>query len=259
MPELPDVEVFASYLKSTALHKKINEVEVRSSKVLKGISGKTLLKKVTGHSFEEAKRHGKYVFVKLDGSQWMVLHFGMTGFLRYFSNNDQEPDHTRILFSFDNGYHLAYVNQRLLGSVGLVESPDTYINGKKSGPDALDISRKEFGDIMSGRGTVKTAFMNQKMMAGVGNIYADEILYQAKILPQRKKSSLDNGDIDRLFDAMRNVLLTAIERKADPNSFPDDYIIPHRSEGHDCPRCGGKVRKTKVSGRTTWYCPGCQE
>ena len=173
MPELPDVEIFKQYLDATSLHQEINRVEVHSTQVLEGISARKLRRRLEGHAFESSRRHGKYLFVRLNEGNWLVLHFGMTGFLRYYKNPEQSGDHTRLRIDFKNGFHLAFDCQRKLGLIDWVEDPKEFIRKKELGDDPLsehfDLSR--FTELLEGkRGSVKSALMNQSVIAGIGNI-----------------------------------------------------------------------------------------
>ena len=119
MPELPDVEVFKRYMDATALHKPIRGVEVEDETVLRDLNGRGLKAKLKGKSIHRSRRHGKYLLGELGEEDWLVLHFGMTGRLKYFRRDDSRPDHARVLLNFSNGFHLAYVSQRMLGEVGI--------------------------------------------------------------------------------------------------------------------------------------------
>ena len=136
MPELPDVEVFKHYLDSTALYQKISSAEVKNEKVLGDASARELERALGGKEFESTRRHGKYLLVELDGGGWLLLHFGMTGYLKYFKDMEDEPPHDRFLVTFDNGFHLAFDCQRMLGKVDLVGKPgeSDRIGGTGPGP-----------------------------------------------------------------------------------------------------------------------------
>ena len=100
--------------------------------------------------------------------------------------------------------------------------------------------------------------MNQKYLAGIGNIYSDEILFQSKLHPQRQVNNLETETVTRLFQALQHVLHEAIEAQADPSQFPDSFMLPHRRRDGTCPRCQGDLKKITVSGRSAYYCPACQ-
>lgn len=259
MPELPDVETFRRYLDVTALHQRLTSVRVRSRRVLAGVSARRLAQTLASARFEATDRHGKYLFVHTDGAAVLVLHFGMTGYLEY--EKDRQPGgHDRVLFDFDNGYTLAYVCQRLLGRVALAESVADFAKAKGLGPDALRVDRDDFAAVLAGsRAAVKSCLMNQNLIAGVGNVYSDEILFHSRLAPMRQCRILREKEVRQLYRQMRRVLDMAVERKADPAQMPSSWLLPHREEGGPCPRCGGKIKRTKVSGRSAFWCPACQQ
>ncbi len=266
MPELPDVEGFKRYLDATSLHKRIEGVKVNTSKILSGTSGRKLTKALAGRSLEHSKRRGKHLFVALDDGRWLTWHFGMTGRLAYFKSLEDDPEHDRLRLDFENGYHLAFDDRRLFGRVGLVEDLDAFIASKKLGPDAMDdaLDRKTFVKLLRGkRGGIKAALMDQSLIAGIGNVYADEILFQAHLHPESEVQSLDTGALQTLYGTMRRVLRVAIDRGAGSeelaDKLPRGYLLPKREEGEKCPRCRGTVEKIQVAGRSTYYCPRCQK
>jgi len=259
MPELPDVEGFRAYIERTSLHKTIEKVDVRSPEILRGVSANKLVRMLKGRRLESTRRHGKYLFVQLDGGWWLLYHFGMTGQPRYFKDMSDDPRYDRVLISFTNGFHLAYDCQRKLGAVGVTESVDEFIRERKLGPDALDVDFAAFTEALHGRrGMIKSALMNQHILAGIGNIYSDEILFQARIHPITRVKYLSEKRLRELFDSMRRVLTAGIDHTVRSKALPDSYLLSHRGEGEMCPGCGCKVEKLRISGRTAYYCPECQ-
>jgi len=261
MPELPDVEVFRKYLGKTALCQSIVKVEVFAEDILDDLSQKQLQSQIEGHQFESTERHGKYLFTRLSDNSWIVFHFGMTGYFDYFKDADWPPKHTRVLFSFDNGYHLAFVLQRKLGRLALTEHINSFVKKQGLGPDALDKSfnLRAFKKAVTGtRSSIKSALMNQERIAGIGNIYSDEILFQARLNPKAKASRLSNQGLKMLFRAVKEVLETAIDSGADPRKMPQHYLLPRRERGAKCPICHGEIATMKISGRTAYFCPKCQ-
>jgi formamidopyrimidine-DNA glycosylase len=260
MPELPDVQVFKEYLDATALHERIDHVHIAARDVLDDVSASTLRRHLEGRSFDSTRRHGKNLFVDIERDDaWLRLHFGMTGNLKYYKDDDKEPDHTRLRADFSNGYHLAYRNTRKLGQIGLVKDVDEYIEERGLGPDALasDFDLRAFREVLEGRrGTIKGALMNQSAIAGIGNVYADEILFHAGVHPEAKVNGLDDDSVAEIFYAMKKVLEKAIEARVE--NFPRNFLVPRREEGADCPRCDGQITKTRVSGRPTYFCPDHQ-
>lgn len=159
-----------------------------------------------GRQFESTMRHGKYLLARLDDGPWLTLHFGMTGRLKYFKDVEKEPAHDRLLIGFRNGYRLAYDRQRKLGRVGLTDGPKIFVEERELGPDALELSRKDLEERLGrSRGSVKTALMTQKLIAGIGNIYSDEILCQARVHPKTRAGELSEDQIKDLHRSMRRV------------------------------------------------------
>src|SRR6266571_673216 len=260
MPELPDVENFKRYLNATSLHQRIIGVDVRSAYVLKGISARELARRLKARCFESSCRHGKHLFVRADGDLWLRLHFGMTGSLHYFKHPEQPPTHTRVLFVFANAHRLAFEDQRKFGEVGLLKDVDQFMKKRVLGSDALDISLPQFREIFrKHRGAVKTILLNQKLIAGIGNIYADEILFRARMHPATDASGLKEKTAAKLFRATRYILKKAIEAKADVRLMPESWLLPHRGKGGKCPRCGRELKSATIGGRTAWFCAHCQK
>jgi len=259
MPELPDLEVARRYVNATSLHQKIRSVEVRERRILGDASARELRSALEGRSFDSTRRHGKNLFLGLDDGGWMFLHFGMTGRLKYFEDLAKDPPHDRFLISFEDGYHLALDDGRMFGKVDLIEDLDEFIRKKKLGPDALALDAASFRERLEGRrGGVKAALMNQRVVAGIGNIYSDEILFQVRLHPRTDLRRLDGATLQELHKQTLRVLEKAIERGADPNKLPEPFLLSHRSEGEECPRGNGEIHKTTVAGRTAYYCPVCQ-
>lgn len=262
MPELPDVERYKRYVDATALHQRVADVVVHDTEVLEGVSAERLADTLRGETFESTDRHGKYLFLERSGGGALVLHFGMTGSLRYYKHQGDEPEHTQVRLDFEYGYHLSYVAARKLGLVALTDDLRDFARQKELGPDPLadGLDEDAFVELLHGRrGMIKSALMDQSLLAGLGNVYTDEILFQAGVYPRRKVSDLGDDDLRRIYRAMMDVIHTAVARQAEPEEFPDDYLIGHREPGAECPRCGGQVEQVDVSGRTGYYCPTCQK
>lgn len=257
MPELPDVAVLQRYLDATALHQEIADVEVEDTDVLVGVSPGLLASRLRGCSFASTRRYGKYLFAGTDQGEWVAFHFGMTGFLKYYKREEAAPEHVRLLLEFANGYQLAYDCQRKFGMVGWTEDVDGFVEEKGMGPDPLasDLDLRQFRDRLHGRrGAIKPTLMNQKVLAGIGNVYSDEILFQAGVHPERKIPSLGDDEVEEIYRALVRVVAAAIDAQADPERLPRGYLLPHREEGAECPRCGGTLRKKTVSGRSAYFC-----
>ena len=268
MPELPDVEVMRRYLQSTALHQEITDLEVGAARLIpdeetnQDPTVKQLKADIIGRSFESSRRHGKWLFIRMnsEGEKFLVFHFGMTGGLKYFKDMDDEPEYTQVLFHFKNGYQLAYISQRKLGELEIIDGVEKFVDQKKLGPDALDLSLEEFKTLCEGRhAMVKTTLMDQSKIAGIGNVYSDEILFQAKIYPRTQCDQLGENKIEELYRTMKDVLQTAIDCQADPEQLPQNFITPHRHKGGHCPICGEALKRVQVGSRHAYYCPNRQE
>jgi formamidopyrimidine-DNA glycosylase len=260
MPELPDVEIFKRYLDRTSLHQRIDDVEVRNTYVLKDVTAPGLARELRGRRFEVSRRHGKHLFVRTDGGFWLRLHFGMTGSLEYFKDDRRAPSHTRVLFVFANQRRLAFDDQRQFGQVGLLKDIDKFPEKHRLGPDALEIDLPGFKKIMGKhRGAVKAVLLNQQLIAGIGNIYADEILFYLRMHPATELSRLSDKAFARLFRAMQHILQKAIEARADANRMPKSWLLQHRGKHERCPRCGRQLKSATIGGRTAWFCPNCQK
>lgn len=262
MPELPDVELFRRYLRRTALHRRVEAVRVdRGERLLERISERGLKRRLERHTLASTRRHGKVLFVGLDDDAGaLVLHFGMTGFLRYYRNAGSAPRHPRLVLELDDGYRLAYDCQRLLGRIGFTRDPDVWIEEHGLGPDALALDAGSFSKLLAGRrGFLKSALMDQQKIAGIGNVYSDEILFRAGLHPRLAVADLTEEDLRSLHRALRDVLEGAIRYCADPERVPRTWLLPHRGEGGHCPRCGRGLRRIQISGRSAWACVRCQK
>ncbi len=260
MPELPDVEVFKKFFEEHSLNRKIQRVETLSEDILEGVNAGELNDRLAGRGFEGGYRHGKYLFGRVTEDGYVVFHFGMTGYLDYVENGEEPPRHARVLFRFENGDSLAYISIRKFGYVSLTDSIESFTRRHSLGPDALSetVDFTAFKSALKGTNSaIKTVLMDQGRIAGIGNDYSDEILFQARIHPKRPAAGLSEDQMSKLCTAMKQVLVTAIEAGADPSRLPDSYLLPHRKNGENCP-CGGTVRAEKISGRTAYYCPKCQ-
>jgi formamidopyrimidine-DNA glycosylase len=259
MPELPEVETFKRYLDSTSLHQWITGVEVRDAYVLKRVSASRLARRLKGRRFESSHRHGKHLFVRAGNDLWLRLHFGMTGWLRYLKGDEETSKTVRILFNFANKHRLGFDDQRKFGEIELIKNVDEFLQRRRIGPDALQVGFSEFKRIFrTHRGAVKAILLNQRLIAGIGNLYADEILFRARTHPATEAASLNDKDPKRLFRATRYVLGKAIALKADSNRLPKSWLLPHRGKSGNCPRCGRKLKSAVIGGRTAWFCAHCQ-
>ena len=256
MPELPEVELYSRYFAQHALRQRIARIEVRDERILADLRAETFARKLRGREFQGVRRHGKHLFADA-GGLWLHLHFGMTGDLAYYHHVADEPRFARVVFVFANGARLAYEDMRLFGVVDLTPDPDAFITGHHLGVDPLDrrFTFRGFQRLIGGRrGALKSFLMSQEIIAGIGNLYADEMLYQTGIHPQRTLDRITADEARALFTTMRRLLRETIVRKAHGDGYPPKSLVLHREEGLRCPRCGGTIRRTVVFGRTTYFC-----
>lgn len=258
MPELPDVESFTDYFLQTSLDKEIATVEVRQPRMLEDVTPERLAYALQGGRFVSARRYGKYLLAEIDRGGWFFIHFGMTGYLKYFTDPDDEPAYVRLLIRFAGGGRLAYDNRRMIGWVGLADALGKFIERKNLGPDALAVDFANFHSRLMTGGKIKQALMDQSLIAGVGNEYSDEILFQMRMHPETPAKSLSAADFRKLYDIMREVLETAVASGADTDRMPKTYLLPHRGRKGRCPRCRSELRQLKTGGRTAYICPVCQ-
>ncbi len=258
MPELPDAEVFRRRMDPDALGRTIDHVRVPDGRLLADVSASTIRRRLRGQSLEATHRHGKYVFAGISGDNgWLMLHFGMTGSLEVLDDGDDEPEHTKLRLDFDDGGMLAFTNQRTFGKIGWVREVEAFVEDNELGPDALDdMELDELRErLVTRRSPIKSVLMDQSVLAGLGNVYVDEILFQTGLHPEARPQRLRDETVSRLHRSMNEVLVKAIEAGADPEAMPAHFLLPHRREGSACPKCGRRLRKQKVGGRATYYCP----
>ena len=260
MPELPDVETFRHYLDEHGLNRKIAHTRVEAETLLDETTPQGLGRRLKDQSLTETRRHGKYLFARRGtDDDWLVMHFGMSGFHQALEEGEDLPSHAAVALEFEDGGILAYLAPRKLGRLGWTRSPQAFAEAQELGPDALAIERETFvSAVRDHRGGVKCWLMDQSAIAGIGNIYSDEILFQAGIHPKRPARALDSSEAESLFERMREVLEEAIEVQARPQDMPGGYLLPLRGESAPCPRCGGSLASIKACGRTAWFCPRCQ-
>jgi formamidopyrimidine-DNA glycosylase len=260
MPELPEVETFKRYLDTTSLHQRITNVQVPDAYVLKRVSARALALRLKGRRFENSHRHGKHLFVRADDKLWLRLHFGMTGSLEYLKDDEVAPKTARVIFRFADNCGLAFDDQRKFGEIELIGDVDEFLQTRGLGPDALGVSLSQFKAILGKhRGAVKAILLNQRLIAGIGNLYADEILFRARMHPATEAARMSDKDLRRLFLATRYVLEKAIAQKTDFNRLPKSWLLTHRGKRGRCPRCGRALKSATIGSRTSWFCSHCQK
>lgn len=241
MPELPEVESYAQFFALHALDRTIARVRVLDDRIL-AVRKAALVRGLVGRRFTSVRRHGKHLFAQA-GDVWLRLHFGMTGDLTIEAGR-----FAKVVFEFEGGTRLAFDDMRLFGVVDLVRDPDAFILDRRLGPDPLTIGVREFRARLAGkRGAIKALLLSQDVIAGVGNLYADETLFRAGIHPRRGADRLSAGEVKAIFTTLRRALREAIGGRT-------LYMVDHREEGERCPRCGGTIQRAVVGGRTTYFC-----
>lgn len=247
------METFKRYFDKTSLHQPVTHVTVFSPEILVETSTTQMKESMEGHEFTESIRYGKYLFGKLDNELFLIIHFGMTGFLHYDTKNSSR--YPRLLIKFLGGNFLAFDDARKFGKVSLTRDPGEFIKKRRLGPDALEVNYEDFLESFQGRkGMIKPLLLNQNLLAGIGNLYADEILYQSGVHPMTPANLLNDHEWERIFSAMKKVLQKAIEHHDKIESLPESYLLPHRYKGGECPE-GDKFEVITVGGRTTFLCP----
>ncbi|MFW9989107.1 MAG: Fpg/Nei family DNA glycosylase [Candidatus Odinarchaeota archaeon] len=258
MPELPEVETFKRYLDKTSLNQIIKNIKVVDNRVL-SINELDLKKIIINNKFESSKRHGKYLLIYI-GQKYLIMHFGMTGDLKYFNKKEHEPKYSKIIFQFNNDFNLAYISLRMFGKIDITDSIEEFVEKKNLGIDAYKMNFEEFkGALRSRTGIIKNLLLNQSFIAGIGNIYSDEILFRTKIHPNTKIDSLSESKTKELYTNIKDVLKIGIEKKGDLSTYPEYFIIPHRKKDDYCPICNSRIERIELSGRHGFYCPNCQK
>lgn len=260
MPELPDVETVARTLRREAVGRRIRRVRVLSPSTVRSPAPVRFASRLRGKRIERVGRRGKYLLIDLEGDQTLIVHLRMTGGFASTRRTDPVHPHTRVLFSF-NGEELRFVDQRRFGHMDLVSARDvpTFPGLQRLGVEPLEDAftlRKFRALLHSRRGIVKGFLLRQDVIAGIGNIYADEILFHARLLPWRPVESLRPAAAARLYRTIRTVLRRATARLSRYGTAGEQLSI--RMDGGACSRCGRALRTATVAGRTTYYCPACQ-
>lgn len=258
MPELPEVETYRRFFAEHAAGRTVRRTLVTDPAILRNASPRSLDRALRGRRFDEPQRHGKWLFCPTDGPV-LLVHFGMTGDLIWSEQEPERHRHDRMILVFDRG-ELRYRNMRKLGGVWLAHDQDGIepITGPL-GPDAMDVGRAAFAARLAGRrGGAKGVLMNQRVVAGVGNLLADEILWQARINPVTRVETLDTRDRNRLYRVLRRVMTTAVNELDYMQSRPGWLNHVRGEPDARCPRCRTPLSRATVAGRTTYWCPRCQ-
>lgn len=270
MPELPEVENLARGLASRILGLTIRDVRCHFPAIV-GSDPDCFAEAVRGHSIDKLHRHGKYLFFMLDRGPVLALHLRMTGQFILVPLAQPADKHTHLeLFLSDRKRKIVFRDVRKFGRLKLLDGSVTqFIEERKLGADALQISTKQLHRLFqkTSRG-IKAVLLDQRVVAGLGNIYTDEILFREGISPLRKASDLSLDQVASLRRTIRAVLQTAIRRRGTTISdyvdaqgqrgdFQNSLLVYSRA-GLPCPKCGTVIVKSQVAGRGTYSCPTCQ-
>lgn len=279
MPELPEVETIRRDLHRKVKDKEIKFVTVNTPKIVKEPPISEFCTQIEGKVFKNINRRGKYLVIELDSGKKLVIHLGMTGLLIYPFNEDSKKiinvKHNHLVFTFIDGTKLIFNDVRKFGKIYLVSNLNKIKGMAKLGLDPLDDCFKEeiFVQILNKKkkSKIKSFLMNQEFIAGLGNIYVNEVLYRANIHPLRKISSLHKEEIGNLYQQIKLVLNEAI--KSGGSTVADEAYLNTDGEkgkfaeklqvyarkGKPCIRCGNIIEVLKIEGRSTFICPQCQK
>ena len=261
MPELPEVETVVRTLRPAIIGRRILKAEFLQLRVLRGSPLETT-KALAGRRIQSIERHGKFIAIRLDRG-YLVIHLGMTGKLLV---NAEPTKWTHAVFTLDQGV-LHYDDQRQFGRIEYgIELPERVA---ALGPEPLEISLADFAARLKARHSpVKAVLLNQAVVRGVGNIYADEALFRAGVHPRRAAASLRKERIERIYNAMREVLAEAIESRGssvsnyvDADGRKGSFQLAHRvyrRTGEPCTNCGTEIKRIVLAQRGTHFCPKCQ-
>lgn len=269
MPELPEVETIRRDLIRDVKGKKIKDVEVLNPKVIKEPKPVQFRKRIKGATFQDLLRRAKVLAVKLSSGDYLVVHLRMTGQLIYSAQREEKA---RVILCLSNGKYLNFNDQRLFAELRLVKDWQKLKFVQELGIEPLEkeFTARRFKDMLEGRKTkIKPLLMEQTFIAGIGNLYAQEALFLAGILPERAANKLKDDEIKKLHRAIQKVLQEGIQCRG---SSVDNYVNGrgeqgkyhlrlkvYGREGSPCAKCKGKIKKISLGGRGTCFCPRCQK
>lgn len=271
MPELPEVETIRRQLEQKIKNKKITKVEVLQPRMI-NVPAKEFIKRVEKSKVKDIRRRAKLLIIDLSSNYSLIIHLKLTGLLIH----DQEPDkYTNVVFEFADGKKLLYKDIRKFGYMKLMKTSEVpaFLEKENFGPEPLakEFTLDKFKELLSKkkRSKIKPLLMDQTFLAGIGNVYAQEACFYAKVKPMRVASSLQDKEIKDLYEGLRKILTESIKYKG---SSVDTYVdtrgqegsfVPrlkvYRKGGQPCLRCKTKLKEIKLAGRGTTFCPKCQK
>jgi formamidopyrimidine-DNA glycosylase len=278
MPELPEVEVIRRDLDKEIVGKKIKSVEVTGARpVRRHKNKKDFITELEGHKVTSVQRRGKYLIVRLDGPEALVVHLGMSGqLLRAKTAREKAPKHTHVIITFTQGGLLRFVDPRTFGEMFVTTYDDIDEQVEELAHLGLDpletaMSWELFGRMLAEKhARLKNLLMDQKFIAGIGNVYSDEILFNAGLRWDRMSDTLSQQEVRRLYRAISETLQDAVkyrgsslsdEQYVDLFGRPGEYQQYHQvydKEGQACQRCRRPLARARFSNRSTFYCEACQ-
>jgi formamidopyrimidine-DNA glycosylase len=271
VPELPEVETVRRNIAPALEGRRLEHVEISDVRLTRPEDPLVVAAELTGERVAHVDRRGKYLIVRFASGRALLIHLRMTGSLRV--DGLAGDPHRRALLTLDDGSEVAYRDVRRFGTWLLLEPGELepYL-GARLGEEPLvaAFTAKGLGERLEGRrAALKAALLDQRTLAGLGNIYVDEALWYAKLHPLRPAGSLDRDELRRLHRAIRKALELGVARQG---STLTDYRLPDGTSGsmqkefkaygradEPCDRCGTLLAKTRVGGRGTWFCPVCQQ
>ena len=267
MPELPEVETIKNELSPWIVGQKFTEVTIFDAKLVFDGSVEEVRRGLIGQNVESLGRRGKYLIFHLSSGRSLIVHLRMTGAL--LLNPEECSRYARAIFHLSKGHRLVFSDRRRMGSIWLVDDADTVVG--KLGPEPLDEGFTP--DVLQQRWSrhripVKAALLDQRIIAGIGNMYADEALFAARIHPLRKANDLSGEEVRTLHNCICNVLRAGIESKGasvDTYVRPEgelgtahfDFRVAHKG-GEPCPICGSTIERVPIQNRGSYFCPRCQ-
>ena len=272
MPELPEVETVRAQLAPVLTGRRFERVEIHDPRLVRPYEPAEVAAELEGERVAAVERRGKYLIVRFESDRVLLMHLRMTGSLRHARNGLADDPHRRAVVRLDNGSDVAYRDVRRFGTWLLLEPGELepYL-ATRIGEEPLDalFTAARLGDrLAKRRAPIKAALLDQRTVAGLGNIYVDEALWRARIHPLRPALTLDRNELRRLHTGIRAALQHGIARQG---STLRDYALPDGGSGsmqiefkvygrggEPCDRCGTPIAKTRVGGRGTWFCPACQ-
>lgn len=259
MPELPEVNSFQRYFEAHALGKRIVQVQVLDDKIIRNLSGRAFALRLKNRHFVGSYRRGKYLFGQLDNDHHVLLHFGMTGDLQAYHKGEAAPKHERFHFAFDDDSRLGFDCPRKFARILYLSDLEEYIADSGLGEDAQRIPLADFLKFAEGKkSSIKGFLLNQKFLAGMGNLYADAVCYDTRIHPATPVNKLSTNQLKKIHARMQAMLSEAIARMADYKQNPSPWYWDWRIEGNKPKKRYGLVQVGKVAGRTTYWCDGWQ-